>query len=79
MKGQYQKVINRSWEILEHCYRYYVLDKPILEDWEFDKLKRNHQDWCAVLGLEYVDMVGFDETRPSCQLVAFKFKNGLLK
>lgn len=51
--------------VLDHRYRYYVLDNPVLEDWEYDKLERLYKLVSKTLGLPDVsaDMVGFDLSR----------------
>ncbi len=63
-----------AWDILTAKYCYYVLDSPVMEDEDFDKLEVDFRDWCAILGMSpsAADMVGFDLERPSCQLVKRK-------
>lgn len=63
-----------AWDILTAKYCYYVLDDPVMEDEEFDKLELEYRDWCDILGMSpsAADMVGFDLNRPSCQLVKRK-------
>lgn len=62
-----------SWEILEHKYWYYQMQRPQIEDWEFDLLAREYEDWCEIVGVEpTANMVGFDPDRPSCRLAMYK-------
>jgi NAD-dependent DNA ligase len=52
--------------------RYYVLDAPILSDYDYDMLEKEYEALVVKLGLpnSASEMVGFDETRPSCRLIA---------
>lgn len=63
-----------SWTILEHKYRYYILDSPIIEDFEYDLLEREYESLAKKLSLDptATNMVGFDLSRPSCKTVAEK-------
>lgn len=69
-----QKFINLSWQMLEHKYRYYVQNKPVLSDFEFDALEARYRDLAEKLQLPPTasDMVDFDWSRPACQRAAFK-------
>lgn len=60
-----------SWRILDAKYAYYVLDNPIMVDADYDAMVLEYEDWCYLLGVKPTasEMVGFDKTRPSCQLV----------
>ncbi len=63
-----------SWKILEAKYAYYILQNPIMEDFEFDELALEYDDLCDLFGDEptATKMVGFDPRRPCCQLVMRK-------
>ncbi|MFN3477779.1 MAG: peptide chain release factor 1, partial [bacterium] len=39
-----QRFIQLSWLILEHKYRYYILDKPIIQDYDYDKLEKEYEN-----------------------------------
>lgn len=69
-----QRFIQLSWIILEHKYRYYILDKPIIQDYDYDKLEKEYEALADELKLEpsASNMVGFDLDRPSCQSVVKK-------
>lgn len=63
-----------SWELIEHKYRYYILIKPIIQDYHYDMLEKEYEALCEELGLPNTvsNMVEIDMSRPSCQLVASK-------
>lgn len=63
-----------SWEILEHKCRYYIMDSPTIEDYEYDLIEKEYDALADELGLpkSASDMVGFKEDRPSCQRVMTK-------
>ncbi len=65
-----------SWKILEAKYAYYILQNPIMEDFEFDEMALEYEDLCAIFGEEptATNMVGFDKNRPSCRLVMQKME-----
>lgn len=69
-----QRFINLSWEILEHKCRYYIMDSPIVQDYEYDAIEKEYDSLAKELGLEPTasDMVGFNPDRPSCQSVMRK-------
>lgn len=71
-----ERHIQLSWLLLEHKYRYYVKDAPIIQDYEYDLLEKEYDTLCDKLNLPKAvsDMVGFDESRPSCQSVITKFR-----
>ena len=58
-----------GWKILEHKYRYYLLDAPIISDYEYDQLDLEYRRLAEDLGEEPTasDMVGFDPSRWSSQ------------
>lgn len=70
-KGRFVKL---GWEILEHKCRYYILDEPVIRDYDYDMLEKEYESLALELGLEpsATNMVGFDDTRPSCQRVLNK-------
>lgn len=63
-----------SWSLLEHKFRYYVLNEPLINDVSFDLLEQEYRQLGHELNLKptAVDMVDFDWKRPSCQVVARK-------
>jgi len=69
-----KRFIELSWQILEHKYRYYILIKPIIGDYQYDMLEKEYEALADKLGLpkSASDMVDFDMNRPSCQSVAKK-------
>lgn len=66
--------IKLSWELLEHKCFYYIINNPIIGDYEYDKLEKEYDQLCNELNLpnSVADMVDFDTTRHSCQLVMRK-------
>lgn len=54
--------------LLQQRYRYYYLDNPVLNDFEYDVLERYYEALSAYLGLEPINknLVGFDENEPNC-------------
>ena len=72
-----KRFIKLGWLLMEHKFRYYRLDSPIVEDHEYDKLEREYDNLAKELGLPptAVDMVGFDQNRPSGALVADKVQD----
>lgn len=69
-----QRFIQLSWEILEHKCRYYIMDSPIVQDYEYDAIEKEYEALAKELGLEPTasNMVGFNPDRPSCQSVMRK-------
>lgn len=65
------RYVQLSWELLEHKFRYYVLDNPEIQDFEYDMLEKEYDSLAEELGLpkSASDMVGFNEDRWSCRLV----------
>lgn len=54
--------------LLDHRYRYYVLDHPMIEDWIYDQTERFYEAVAVDLELAPVtNMVGFDLNRKECQ------------
>jgi len=76
-----QRFIKLSWQILEHKFRYYIQDRPIIEDHEYDKIEREYDDLAKELGEEPTasNMVGFNFDKPSCKSVADKIRKEYLK
>lgn len=68
------RFVELSWLILEHKYRYYMLSKPIIQDYEYDMLEKEYDGLADEIGLpkSASDMVGFKEDRPCCQKVMEK-------
>ncbi len=60
--------------LLEHRYRYYVLDAPTISDRQYDLLERDYERLCREAGVPPVhcDMVGYDYSKPDAQAVADK-------
>jgi NAD-dependent DNA ligase len=71
-----KKLIRLSWEILEHRYRYYILGESIISDFQYDQLEIEYKNLCEKLEVPAYacDMIGYDLTRPSAQLVAARFE-----
>ncbi len=59
----YQDLGNR---LQEHRYRYYGLDDPVIEDYEYDHIERVYKEVSRNLSLKDVaiDMVDWDVTKP---------------
>ncbi len=74
MTPDLERFISLSWQILEHKYRYYILAKPVIGDYEYDMLEKEYEALADKLGLpkSASDMVDFDMNRPSCQRVMEK-------
>lgn len=65
--------VQLAWTLLEHKYRYYQLDAPVIEDQDYDKLEREYVDLCKRAGVApTAAAVGIDVTRPCVDLVASK-------
>lgn len=64
--------------ILEHRYRYYVQDHPVLDDQEYDWLERYYELMATTLGVHNADsdMVGFDAAKPRCCEAAVRVQAG---
>lgn len=77
MTTDIERHIQLSWLLLEHKFLYYVKDKPIIQDYEYDMLEKEYDALCEKLNLPKTvsDMVGFDEKRHSCQAVMTKFRH----
>lgn len=73
-KYKKQRFIQLAWVILEHKCRYYIMDSPIIQDYEYDMIEKEYDALAKELGLEPTasDMVGFNPDRPSCQSVMRK-------
>lgn len=71
---KHQRFVNLSWILLEHKCRYYILNKPTVQDYEYDLLEKEYDALAQELGLpnSVGDMVDFDTSRPACQLVMEK-------
>lgn len=69
-----QRFIFLGWKLMEAKFRYYKQDAPELEDHVYDAMEREYDTLAKKLGVAptAVDMVGFDQTRPSGALVADK-------
>lgn len=52
-----EKFYNR---LLEHRYRYYILDAPVLEDWIYDYLEKEYNKMASEAGIKLMEMVDFD-------------------
>lgn len=68
------KVYKLAFELLEHKYLYYMCEKPIISDYEFDMLQKEYEELCYKHNIAptAVDMVDFDIKRPSCFIAACK-------
>lgn len=63
-----------SWKLLEHKYRYYILNSSTIDDYSYDLLEKEYDSLCIQLNIPQTvsDMVGFESSRHSCQLVMEK-------
>lgn len=69
-----KEYIKLGWTLLEHKYRYYVKNNPVISDYEYDMLEKKYDALAEELGLpkSASDMVDFNTSRHSCQLVMDK-------
>lgn len=69
-----QKMVKLSWDILKYKYHYYVNDKPIISDYDYDMIEKEYEALCKEFDVppSATDMVGFNWNRRACQLVASK-------
>lgn len=69
-----EKFIKLGWSLLEHKYRYYILNNPQISDHEFDQLESEYRNLAEQLELipSASDMVDFNMTRPACIHAAIK-------
>ena len=69
-----ERFIQLSWQLLEHKCRYYILDNPLIQDYEYDILEKEYDALADKLGQpkSVSDMVGFNEKRHSCRQVIEK-------
>jgi hypothetical protein len=82
--NDYKKFSQLSWKILEWKLIYYHpnlihtswFKKLSIEDREYDHYEDEYKTLASKLGLKPTasDMVGFDESRPSCKLVLSKLQ-----
>lgn len=57
--------LNRLYQdILEHRYRYYVLAKPVLEDFVYDFVEKFYNKEAQENGIRLMEMVDFDFKDP---------------
>lgn len=72
----YKRFVALGWRIIEAKIRYYILDTPVLEDFEFDILVREYEQLSTEYGIPpTANMVGADMTRP-CFRRAFRKLTG---
>lgn len=73
-KNDKQRFAELSWKILEHKYRYYILNSPVIQDFEYDMIEKEYEALAMKLKLEpsASNMVDFDTKRPSCMQVMRK-------
>lgn len=68
-----KRFIGLAWWLLEAKYIYYCTPKGVKcpSDGEYDKYEAEYKELAKTLNLEPTasDMVGFDESKPSCRLV----------
>lgn len=78
MNDATKEMIKLSWQILEHKCRYYrqELNLTTIPDEEYDKIEDRYRILCEELKISPTacDMVDFDMSRPSCNLVYKKLK-----
>lgn len=75
MNSSHERIVELSWKILEAKYWYYYRDAGKISDYEYDLMEKEYEKLCHDLGIEpsASNMVGFDESRPSCMHVMLKF------
>ena len=75
-----KEFIKLGWKLLEAKCAYYIFDRPIMEDKDYDAMERRYDALAKKLGVPTtaVDMVGFDERRPCCKIVLHKMRGGTL-
>ncbi len=71
-----QRFIDLGWKLLEHKYRYYILSKPIISDYDYDMLEKEYEQLAIQLNEPptVTDMVDFDTSRHSCKSVMYKLQ-----
>ncbi len=71
-------MVRLNWLLLEHRIRYYVLDTPVIEDLEYDKLERLFLDYCEEQKISSClqTMVGADMSLPCMQQAYNKVLQG---
>jgi hypothetical protein len=77
-----QRCVDLAWRILEYKCAYYRpqyvhidnVDRYVVVDAVYDAIEAEYRQLCKELGVtpSACDMVDFDESRPSCQLVKTK-------
>lgn len=73
-----KRLVELSWYILESKAKYYgVVGGKIDSDEVYDGFEAEYRQLCEELNIKptAADMVGFDESRPSCQLVLAKLSS----
>lgn len=71
-----KRFIKLGWDILKYKYFYYERNISAVPDHQYDVLERTYDNLAKELNLSPTasDMVGFDNKRPSCQLVVSKYR-----
>lgn len=72
----YHKLLEER--ILEHRYRYYVLDHPVLTDFEYDWFEKFYITECIKVGAENILIhsgVGYSDSHPEYIAAADRVKN----
>ncbi len=74
---EYYKLLEAR--VLEHRYRYYVLDAPVLLDFEYDFLERTYIAECYKAGQSPVtdtDGIGWSDIQPDYVAAKLRVDNG---
>lgn len=79
LEEKHQYYIDLGNRLLEHRYRYYIQDNPVLEDWIYDFIERMYKAVSSELNLKdiAIDMVDFDYTKPGAQEAANRVLEGV--
>ena len=72
-------LLNLEERILEHRYRYYILDAPVIPDTHYDYLERYYVNVCSLLGVEptVTNMVDYNHGYPGAKEAAERVLAGL--
>ena len=62
--------------LLEHRYRYYVLNDPVLADWEYDWMEKYYNGLAEIHGGRIMKMVDFDPNDPLAIAAGERVKSG---
>ncbi len=78
MSTPYYKKLEKA--LLEHRYRYYKLDHPVISDFEYDFIERTYEAACREAGVQSILKeygVDFQDNHPDYQAAKFRVDNNL--